>query len=404
MKFLSSVSSLDRDAKKNLLFILVSYFCVLFNYPLIRASSTTLFFEAYGAKSTPTAWLWGVIFLSIAVYISNALQARYSVQRVFFIKSFLSVIIFVVGNLGFFLGVKFFTFLPFIWKEIYIVLQVHLILGYANNYFKGSDFKALIGLVGGVGSIGGILAGLLTRFLAERFGTNSVMWMGIIFTFIPALSFLKTKNLSRTIEDKARTPIASFDLNLKKYIGIVAAIVALSQVIINIADFNFHLVFEQTIKDSSERTSKLGDIYMYMNVVTFFLQFIVLPFVMLRTSEKNYHYFIPLSYFFFFMIVVLLFPNGLLPLSLFFIYLKASDYSLFSAGKEVLYQPLSINQKYGAKYLTDMLVYRFSKAMIALVLIYVQNSYILNIVMFICFFMWISLVSKLFNQQKLILN
>jgi AAA family ATP:ADP antiporter len=277
-------------------------------------------------------------------------------------------------------------------------------LGYANNYFKGSDFKALIGLVGGVGSIGGILAGLLTRFLAERFGTNSVMWMGIIFTFIPALSFLKTKNLSRTIEDKARTPIASFDLNLKKYIGIVAAIVALSQVIINIADFNFHLVFEQTIKDSSERTSKLGDIYMYMNVVTFFLQFIVLPFVMLRTSEKNYHYFIPLSYFFFFMIVVLLFPNGLLPLSLFFIYLKASDYSLFSAGKEVLYQPLSINQKYGAKYLTDMLVYRFSKAMIALVLIYVQNSYILNIVMFICFFMWISLVSKLFNQQKLILN
>ena len=84
----------------------------------------------------------------------------------------------------------------------------------------------------------------------------------------------------------------------------------------------------------------------------------------------------------------------------FYIYLKASDYSFFSAAKEILYQPLKVQQKYGAKYLTDMLVYRVAKALIAAVLIYLQSSTILNTLMLIFLVIWIVLVIELFKLQK----
>ena len=91
---------------------------------------------------------------------------------------------------------------------------------------------------------------------------------------------------------------------------------------------------------------------------------------------------------------------GLLPIAALFTYLKAADYSLFSSGKELLYQPLKPEQKYGAKYLTDMLVYRAGKAVVALVLIYLQSSTILNMLMFIFLLVWIFLIIRLFKLQR----
>jgi AAA family ATP:ADP antiporter len=88
----------------------------------------------------------------------------------------------------------------------------------------------------------------------------------------------------------------------------------------------------------------------------------------------------------------------------FYVYLKASDYSLFSGGKELLYQPLLPEQKYGAKYLTDMLVYRASKAMIAAVLIYLQSSSILNMMMVGFLLLWLVLVIRIFGIHRRLFN
>ncbi|HXH76698.1 MAG TPA: hypothetical protein VNJ08_17135 [Bacteriovoracaceae bacterium] len=400
MNFFEFFRSSDTPSRRNLIFLVLAYFSILFNYPMIRASSTTFFFEAFGAKSSPTAWLWGVIFLSITVFCSNALQSKFSVQKVFFIVSTLSFGIFLISTLAYQNGMKNVTYIPFIWKEIYIVLQIHLLLGYVNNCFKKKDFKLLIGIVGGIGSLGGILGGWVTSFVADRVGTYPVMWIGLVFVMVPALIFMATKVLPKEDGTKSDSPIASFTPEITRYVAIIASIVALSQFIINIADFNFHLAFERTITESSARTSYLGNIFMLINLVTFVLQFLVLPFVMLRVSERNYHIFIPLSYLGCLSLLLVTPYSGVIPYAIFFIYLKASDYSLFSAGKEILYQPLGSNQKYGAKYLTDMLVYRIAKAMIAAVLIYVQTSTILNTMMTVFLLVWTVLVIHLFKLHR----
>ena len=400
MKFLLLLKESDREFKKNLSFFFISYFLVLFNYPLIRASTTSLFFEAYGAKSTPAAWAWAVVFLSISVYLCNKLQRRQSVQIVFTVASVLSAIIFLAGSLSFFQGNKLFAYFSFIWKEICIVIQVHLLLGYANNYFNKTNFRILVGPVGAIGSLGGILGGLLTASLSNSWGTLIVLQVGVTFVVLPLVFFLLTDR-SGSIAIDNKSPVASLDTpDIKKYVFYICCMVALAQFIINIADFKFNLAFEASVPTSDLRTAYLGNIYTWTNALTFIFQFLILPFVLLRVSEKNLHLFIPLSYLLCLVALIFAPQIGLMPIATLYIYFKAADYSFFSAGKEILYQPLQGAQKYGAKYLTDMLVYRGAKALIAVLLIYLQSSSILDMMMlgFLC--IWLIVVMKLFGLHR----
>lgn len=406
MKIIELLKSDDPRYKGHLWFFLGAYFFVLFNYPLVRAAATTMFFEEFGAKSSPIAWLWTVLFLSLSIYIFNKYQTRHAVQKVFLWASVLSMILLGLSTLGFVLKIKYLTYVSFIWKEIYIVLQIHLLLAYANNYFHKDEFKLIVGPVGAVGSIGGILGGLLTTYISRGWGTTSVAWFSLSFVILPALLFLYTPVLiSNEEKKKSPSPVASLDSkDLKSYVFYIALVVMLSQFVINIADFKFNLSFEESIGLSNDRTAYLGHIYTWTNLLTFILQFICLPLILPRISEKALHFFIPLSYIGATLSLMFISGNLLLPLAAFYIYLKAADYSLFSGGKELLYQPLRPEQKYGAKYLTDMLVYRSSKALIAAVLIYLQTSFILNMMMIIFLLLWLVLVIKIFGIHRRLFN
>jgi AAA family ATP:ADP antiporter len=130
----------------------------------------------------------------------------------------------------------------------------------------------------------------------------------------------------------------------------------------------------------------------------------LLPMLLPRISEKSLHFFIPVSYLLCLGGLLLSAGHTLIPVAMFYIYLKASDYSLFSAGKELLYQTLRPEQKYGAKYLTDMLVYRLSKALIAAVLIYLQSSLMLNMMMTGFLLIWLVLVVRIFGIYRRLFN
>jgi AAA family ATP:ADP antiporter len=402
MKIFELLKSDDVNYRRHLWFFLCAYFFALFNYPLVRAASTTMFFEAFGAKSSPVAWLWTVLILILSILVFNKFQAKHSVQKVFLWVSILSTFLFGVSTFGFASGIKSFSYISFIWKEICIVLQVHLLLAYANNFFRKEDFKKIVGPVGAVGSLGGILGGLFTTYISHEWGTIYVSWFSLLFVFLPAVLFFYTPIL-RKVEEGVKTlsPLATLNnKDIKKYVFHIALIVMLSQFIINIADFKFNLLFEQNIATSSDRTAYLGTIYTWTNLIGLVFQVVFLPLLLPRISERSLHLFIPISYLIFSLVLVLAGGNILLMTASFYVYLKASDYSLFSGGKELLYQPLLPEQKYGAKYLTDMLVYRTSKAMIAAVLIYLQTSFILNMMMVGFLIVWLILVIRIFGIHR----
>lgn len=388
---------------KNFIFFLTSYFFVLFNYPLVRASAITHFFELYGAKSSPQAWVLAIALLISSLALSNWVQARLGFKKTFFALTLLSLGISVGSFLSAGLGWKIGSFVQFAWKEVYIVLHVHLLLAYANAWLKREDFLKWIGPIGAVGSLGGILGGLLTSGLASKIDLAYLFWLGQLFVFLPALLVAPLESAVPVQGQKVASPLKSLDTpGIRLYVGLIAAIIFLSQVVINIADFQFSLVFEKMIASSQDRAIYLGHIYTATNALTLLFQLAVVPLLLKKIDLKWLHVLVPLTY----LICLLMGLNigVLLSSALFYVYLKAGDYSFFSSSKELLYQPLKPLQKYGAKYLTDMFVYRCSKAVIAGVLIYLQDPEILFWIMCVALLTWMIIVKFIFSIHRKIFH
>jgi len=390
-------------SKRNLILVCVSYFLVLFNYSIVRAACTTLFINTYGAKSSPIGWLLAIAVLMIAVSISNRLQALWGFHRTFMAVSAFSAVLFLGAQLALDAGIREGALTLFAWKEVYIVLQVHLLLAYANSWMGKQDFLKWVGPIGAMGGLGGTLGGILTKYLAQNFGTYPTLWVGLGFVLAPALTAIVLDKIpgSTAVEKKGESPLSSLDSRaLKQYVWSIAIITALSQFVINIADFRFSIIFEETIADSAARTAYLGDVYTITNGLTLVLQLLLLPLGLKFVSERTLHLFIPISYMLCLVLGLGTGAGALLTVSSLYVFMKASDYSIFSSAKELLYHPMKPLQKYGAKYLTDMVVYRAAKASIAVVLLYFQSPLLLNGMMVSFMGIWMLMVILTFKQHR----
>jgi AAA family ATP:ADP antiporter len=183
---------------------------------------------------------------------------------------------------------------------------------------------------------------------------------------------------------------------------LIGLVVALSQFVIFIADLQFNIIFEKVVTTKTARTAYLGKFYSYINMVSIFLQFVILPYLMLRVKNKHIFLFVPILYLGLILGGLSLGAGSLFVIGSVFVMMKGTDYSLFAAAKDVMYHPLLSLQKFGAKYITDMFVYRSSKALIAFVMaqFIVYELEVLSILQFIFLSLWIAAIVLLFREQQ----
>lgn len=397
------ISSLDQNKKKYSFYIFLTYFFALFSYPLARSSTGAMFYESYSAKSYSFATFISVILLMLVITFSNKIQKKIGIHHLYALIGIVTIGSFLAA---FFLhqnGVHQAAYALFAIKEIYIVLVIHLCLAFSNSFFSIEEVKRLYGPLGGAGSIGGIIGGQLTSSLAKTFGTNMVFYISLFIILFTILAFYKTKG-AKLVEDKKEkdhSPLKSIE-GVRKYVFLIATIVALTQFVIFIADLQFNIVFEKVVEAKDARTSYLGDIYKYINIVTLFLQFVVLPFLLMRVKIKSIFFFVPLLYLSLIFGGLSLGAGTLYVVAIVFISMKATDYSIFSVSKEVMYHPLESTQKFGAKYITDIFVYRTAKALIAFIMgvFTITEMGSLNFLQAVFITLWLITIIYLFKEQK----
>ncbi len=399
-KMFQSVTNAPAETKRNLIFLCLSYFFVLGVYPLMRATTTAMYMQTYGGSASPTIWLYSIVVLALIITLYNKLQNKMGIHALFNYTSGLSVLIFLGALFLFNLGFTWMAGVLYIWKEVYIVILVHLILGYTNSYLSYSEAREFFGPLGAMGSIGGIVGGLMTSALTRPMGVGFVIGLGCIGILINAYLFNQTDKFDRKIENKnEESPLSSIK-GAHRYIFFLALIVAMSQFCINIVNLKFDLIFAQIVPNQEEKAAYLGTLFSLINVATLVLQFFIIPPLFKYRSNRFSQYLIPTSY------LVLSFAGlgvgaGVLTLVAgTFLFMKAFDYSLFTASKELLYYPLTTMQKYGAKYITDMVVYRLAKGLIAIILIKFQDGQALNILMSASLFVWFIALYYLFHEIK----
>ncbi len=277
-----------------------------------------------------------------------------------------------------------------------------MVIGFLNSSIDLKLAKSLLGPLGAIGSLGGMIGGIVTSSYAKVWGLEVIILIGVSMVLLAGLSFWFTDHSINLSENK-KAPNEKKDSlfsdigSVKAYVLSIAGIIALAQFAIALMNFKFNLQLESIFPDKIGKTEFLAQLYTAVNGMSLFLQLLILPIALKVIKLKNIHLFLPSSYLGLMLLILLLPYGGLWPIALGFWFFKSFDYSVFQASKELLYYPLGAKQKFAAKYLNDLVVYRLAKGAISLILIFIQSPIVVNIMLVASLVIWAILLIPLFK-------
>ena len=442
----AQVKQLDATVRRSLWIIVVMLFLLLGSYPFIRIASEAYFNLAYGSEDLPKVWIGAVGVLSLSMLIYNFCQNRFTAQKLYFLTMAVTVLFFssciwgISNPLVQGLGRQAFIYHFYMWKEVYIILLLHMAFCYFNTLFTLPVAKLLYGPLGAVMGIAGWLGSLIAKLdltngviLPTIVGMVMIILSGLLFLFLPprplrssgtlspaAVSGAASVSSSSSSSSSWANLMANWKTSLPKsghwvaklpsplktvrqvwpYVTGLVLLMMLSQFVINLANYAFNSSLDG-LGDLISRKQYLSTCYVWINGLSVVVQlFVVAPLFQL-VSQKVIHFIIPFIY---------LFAAGwgigpaasALSLGAAYVVIKGVDYSLFSTAKEIFYFHLNAAQKYGAKYLVDMVSYRLGKALISLVLLNEVLNQIKNvkILLFVCLALWPMLLGWIFCEQQ----
>jgi AAA family ATP:ADP antiporter len=154
--------------------------------------------------------------------------------------------------------------------------------------------------------------------------------------------------------------------------------VVFMQVTATLTDFQFNTFLERLYTQKDVRTAYFGRLLGYGNIVTMSFQLLGV-YVLIRFMGKfKTHLLVPLILCLN-GIVFILFPvYGVISYA--FVTIKCFDFSLFNVIKEMLYIPLKIEEKFRAKALIDVFVYRGAKVFASIFVIALQSLWVSSLI------------------------
>ncbi len=240
--------------------------------------------------------------------------------------------------------------------------------------------KYVYGLIFACGGAGSIAGGFFAHYFAKSLGSSNLFLFTLLFysliglIYYHALRFsLHKSNLGFVKNLKEDSPNMKEGFSIirnSNYLMVILFLVVFMQISISLVDYQFNLMLSNTITDTDLRTQYMGKTIGIINTFTTIFQLIG-GYVFLRFfGVKKSHLFIPV---FLGINALVLHVFPIFSVAVYsYIAIKAVDFSIFSISREMLYIPLSLKEKYKAKAIIDVFVYRSSKALGSFFLIFLQ--------------------------------
>jgi AAA family ATP:ADP antiporter len=232
------------------------------------------------------------------------------------------------------------------------------------------------GPITGVASLGAIVGGTLVHLLAKPLGSETLLLFAAA-SLLPAglLSFVAYTwgGEPQPLPEEAGGRQGHLALRLlvrSRYLLLLAGVIAATQVVSTVLDLRFSGLVDQAwpLKEQQdEQTAYLGRFQATVNAVASVLQFLVAPLLLRLVPLRMVHGSIPFLHLGA-SLALLLHPSLRTGAAAFLLF-KAVDYSVFRAGKEIFYIPLSFDARYRAKEVIDAFGYRFAKGGTALAIL-----------------------------------
>ena len=396
--------------KKNKFLAIVSVFAFLISleYGITKPAAVSFFLANYGASNIPYAWILTVPLNLALVCLYNRLLSKWGC-----LKTFLSTVVLTIAINSFsacFLKIwPWVSFFQYIWKDLYILLMFKQLWSLIHTTVSTKKASYVYGLLFGFGGFGSVIGGLVSGFFAVKLSSERLFLFTIIIYFLLFFIYVQAKKASNLSEEKELASKASFSLiKNSNFLKLVLFLVVFMQMSVAFVDYQFSYILERTISNLDLRTEYTGRIMSITNSISTAFQLFGGLFFVNFIGLKRSHLFVPI--YLLTNSIILFFRPTFFVGSYAYTMIKSIDFSLFGIIREMLYIPMSLNEKYKAKVIIDVFAYRTAKAFSSLFLLFIQffiHKHILQfvgIISWVTYFTWITIIFLMFKfyQERVI--
>lgn len=342
---------------------------LLCGYEFIRAVSNSLFIEAYTAENLPRVMVAVPPSLITILYLYGRILSVRGATVTLAITSVLSSALIVGCYIALINEIDFAAAIIYVFREAYIVIIIEQFWSFVNSTLTSKQAKIINGPFCAIASVGSVVGGLLVGRWAETLGSEQLL----LFT---AASLIPAAIFGVIAYRLAGEPKPSVDeiggrkghLGIKtlfksRYLIYLGFLIISTQIISTVFDLRFNGLVETEIFEKHARTAYFGNFYAALGAISAGLQLIIVPLVLRFIPIRITHLWIPIVHLFNGLILTI--KPSLRTGATAYLTFKALDYSLFRAGKELFYMPLTYDERYRAKQIIDSFGYRSGKGGIA---------------------------------------
>lgn len=246
----------------------------------------------------------------------------------------------------------------------------------AANIFNAQQAKRLYGILGVGAVLGAAFGGTLTAQTVHYVGTRNLLLVSAAMVGIAYLAFVAVthqKDVSireaRGAEHEETFSLSDITDGIRRYthLQVIIAIIMLTYIVDVTVEFQFNAMAKEAYSDQRSLTAFLGSFYgLWLNLVTFFLQFFLTALVVSRFGVGGALQIMPVSI-------------GLASLGTFLapgvwstgvarLTEAATRYSFNRTGMELLYLPLPADLRNRVKAFTDIFVDRLARGVGGIIL------------------------------------
>lgn len=338
---------------------------VLFGYEFIRSVSTSLFVDAYGAENLPRGMMAIPPSMIVMLYCYGRLLSWQGATRALVITSLFSAILIIGCYAALVRGMHFAAVIIYVFREAYIVIVIEQFWSFVNSVLTTEQAKRINGPFCAVASLGSYLGGTLVSKWATVLGTEVLLLFtagSLVPTAVLGVMAYRFGGEPKPSEEEADGRLGHIGIRTlfrSKYLVFIGVLIISTQVVSTVLDLRFNLLAELERPDKDMRTAFYGAVYGNLGLAAGILQLVVVPLALRFIALRYIHLTIPIVHFVSSLILTL--SPSLRTGTAAYVIFKALDYSIFRAGKELFYMPLSYDSRYRAKQVIDSFGYRFSK-------------------------------------------
>ena len=247
-------------------------------------------------------------------------------------------------------------------KDIYIVVLVEVFWSFANSVYPIKTARRVYGVFCASGAFGGMFGNHAIGEIARIYGTSTGLWIAVpILILLGGAGFMLAPYASvgaGVVVDKEKLSSSFAMLAKSRYVLLLVAVITVVQLAITLIDYQYYQIITASFPATDQRTGVIGDVYLAIDFASITLQLltgVILTWLGVGRTLLGVPLILAAS------VATFMISPRFLTVAIAKVASKALDYSVFRAGKEILYIPLSYDEKTRGKAIVDMLTYRVAK-------------------------------------------